>query len=90
VCAFAVEGARRDGDAGEPRVVITYEVRRSDGSVVTRAWPTPLPLDDHGALSGQFSLTLNRPGGYEMHIRARDELSGEQASAIQAFVVEPS
>jgi len=90
VCAFAVEGARRGGDAGDPRVSITYEVRRRDGSVVTRAWPTPLPLDDHGALAGQFSLTLNRPGGYEMHIRARDELSGEQASAIQAFVVDPS
>ena len=90
VCAFAVEGARRGGDAGEPRVVITYEIRRRDGTVLTRAWPTPLPLDDHGALSGRFTLTLNRPGGYEMHIRARDELSGEQASAVQAFVVEPS
>ena len=90
VCAFAVEGARRAGDAGEPRVVITYEIRRADGTVVTRAWPTPLPLDDKGALSGRFTLTLNRPGGYEMHIRARDELSGEQATAIQAFVVEPS
>jgi VWFA-related protein len=90
VCAFAVEGARRGGDTGDPRVTITYEVRRRDGSVVTRAWPTPLPLDGHGALAGQFSLTLNRPGGYEMHIRARDELSGEQATAVQAFVVEPS
>jgi len=88
VCAFAVEGARRDGDAGGPRVVITYEVRRADGTVVTRAWPTPLPLDDKGALSGRFTLTLNRPGGYEMHIRARDEVSGEQATAVQAFVVE--
>jgi hypothetical protein len=90
VCAFAVEGARREGEAGEPRVTITYEVRRRDGTVVTRAWPTPLPLDSQGALSGSFSLTLNRPGGYEMHIRARDEVSGEQASAVQAFVVEPS
>ena len=90
VCAFAVEGARRGGAAGGPRVLITYEVRRRDGTVVTRAWPTPLPLDDTGALSGRFSLTLNRPGEYEMHIRARDELSGEQAVAVQAFVVEPS
>ena len=90
VCAFGVEGARRDADGGEPRVSITYEVRRSDGTVVTRAFPVPLPLDDKGSLAGQFSLTLNRPGGYEMHIRAKDEISGDQASAVQAFVVEPS
>ena len=88
VCTFAVEGARQDG--GRPRVAITYEVRRSAGDVVTTAAPASLPLDAHGALSGRFTLTLNRPGGYEMHIRARDEVSGEQATAVQAFAVEES
>ena len=68
----------------------TYEVRRSDGSVVTGSAPTPLPPDDQGVLAGRFSLTLNRPGGYEMRIQARDEIAGEEASAVQVFVVDPS
>jgi hypothetical protein len=57
---------------------------------VTAAAPASLPLDARGALSGKFTLTLHRPGGYEMHIRARDEVSGEQATAVQAFAVEES
>jgi hypothetical protein len=41
-------------------------------------------------LAGRFSLTLNRPGGYELRIQARDEVAGEEAIAVHAFVVEPS
>jgi VWFA-related protein len=87
-CTFAVEGAGR-GDEG-PRVAVTYEVRRSVGTVVTRAGPTPLVPDGEGALSSRFALTLNRPGTYEMHITARDERSGEEATAVEAFIVEAS
>jgi VWFA-related protein len=85
-CSFAVEGAGR-GDEG-PRVTITYEVRRSAGTVVTRAGPTPLVPDGQGALGSKFALTLHRPGIYEMHITARDERSGEEATAVEAFIVE--
>lgn len=87
-CSFAVEGAGR-GDEG-PRVAVTYEVRRSAGTVVTRAGPTPLVPDGEGTLASRFALTLNRPGIYEMHITARDERSGEEASAMESFIVEAS
>jgi hypothetical protein len=90
VCAFSVEGARPEGEASARRVATTYEVRRSDGTVVTRSATTPLPPDEQGVLAGRFSLTLNRPGGYELRIQARDEVAGEEAIAVHAFVVEPS
>ena len=89
VCTFAVEGARRT-DQAAPRVAITYEVRRRDGTVVTRTEPTPLQPDARGALTSRFALTLNRPGSYEIHLKARDEISGEIAAAVEPFLVAPA
>lgn len=87
VCTFGVEGGRRN-DQTEPRVAVTYEVRRTGGTVVTRTEPTPLRPDASGALTSRFTLALNRPGSYEIHLTARDESSAEMATAVESFVVE--
>lgn len=89
VCTFAVEGARRTDEA-PARVAITYEVRRRDGTVVTRTEPTPLKPDPQGVLTSRFALTLNRPGAYEIHLKARDEATGEMAAAVEPFLVAPA
>jgi VWFA-related protein len=82
-CRFEVAG--RPADAG--RVLITYEVRRSDGTVVTGTAPTPLEPGADGALARSFAMTLNRVGGYELQLKARDPASGEEAIASTAFEV---
>jgi len=87
VCAFGVEGSRRDA-AGAPQVHMTYEVRRGDGTIVTSTAPTRLASGAEGPLSGTFTMTLHRPGAYELRIRARDEVSGLEASTRETFVVE--
>jgi VWFA-related protein len=86
VCTFSVEGASRT-DQAAPRVAITYEVRRRDGTVVTRTEPTALQPDEHGVFTSRFALTLNRPGSYEIHLKARDEATGQTAAAVEPFLV---
>jgi VWFA-related protein len=88
VCALGVEGARPDPQSGSARVLITYEVLRGDGSVVARTAPTALAPNEQGSFSSSFNLTLNRPGRYELRLRARDDVSGEEASAEETFEVE--
>jgi VWFA-related protein len=82
-CRFEVAG-RPHATGG---VVITYEVRRADGTLVTGTAPTPLEPGPDGALTRSFALTLNKAGGYELQLRARDPASGEEAVASTAFEV---
>jgi hypothetical protein len=86
-CRFAVEGAGREAAGASPRVQIGYEILRRSGAVVTRTEWIPLEPDAVGALSTTFSLTLNRAGAYELRLRARDEVTGEETSAVQTFEV---
>jgi hypothetical protein len=82
-CRFEVAGRPR----GAGRVAVSYEVRRADGTLVTGTAPAPLELGADGALMHSFTLTLNRPGGYELQLRARDPDSGEEAVASTPFEV---
>jgi VWFA-related protein len=76
-----------DGRHEASRVVITYEVKRADGTLVTGTAPTPLEPGSDGVLARVFSLTLNRPGGYRLELVARDPTSGRQAGASADFEV---
>jgi hypothetical protein len=82
-CRFEVAGV----GAGAPTVLLTHEIVRSDGTLVTRTKPTPLAPGPDGARVSSFSMTLNRPGRYELRVFARDEGSGEEANAVQGFEV---
>ena len=66
---------------------IVYEVRRGDGSIITRTPPRPVPPDGHGVRGDVFKLTLNRPGSYELRLQARDPASSEEAVAVERFEV---
>ncbi len=85
VCSVDVLGARLA--EGAPQVEIGYEVRRGEGSIAARADPRLLVPDAKGTLSDLFRLTLNRPGEYELRLRARDRVAGEEAAASERFTV---
>lgn len=85
VCSFSVEGAQP-----RSRVLVTYEVRRGDGSVVTRTPPTPLRPDASDALRGSFNLGAQNPGRYEVRLQVRDEASGAETEARVPFEVGPA
>jgi hypothetical protein len=87
-CRFEVEGAAKDPGLGAPRVLVTYEVVRAGGQVVTRTEPTPLPADEAGTLARTFSLALNKTGRYEIRLKAEDRVSGATATASVPFEVE--
>jgi VWFA-related protein len=88
-CQFDVYGATRLEASGMPRVSMGYEVRRSDGTLLTGDAPsfiTPTPL---GALSRVigFSLDAAAPGDYELLMRVKDELSGKTLELHEPFRV---
>jgi hypothetical protein len=84
-CSFGVLGAQ-----APYRVVVTYEVRRGDGTVVTRTPPTPLEPDAQGVLASAFNLGARNAGRYQVRLHARDETSGEEAEARVPFEVRPA
>jgi hypothetical protein len=76
------------GSAENPSLVeIVYEVLRGDGSVAARSSPKVLPWDGTGAHGDTFRLTLQRPGDYELRVRARDVRSGEEVVTGERFRV---
>jgi hypothetical protein len=89
-CQFDVYGASRD-EAGMPRVVQGYELRRPDGTVVKRMRASVIKPTSLGALSRIFTLSLadTTPGEYEMVMTVRDELSGETLEVHEPITVVP-
>jgi VWFA-related protein len=85
-CRFEVVGASRESTSS-PRVQVSYEILRSGGGVVTRTDWISLQPADGGGLVNSFSLSLNRTGAYELHLRARDEGTGEETLAVEGFEV---
>ncbi len=72
-----------------PRVSMAYEVRRSDGTLVTRdpaSLITPTPDGGLSRLVG-FSLESASPGEYELLMKVRDEFSGETRVLREPFRV---
>ncbi|HEX6737919.1 MAG TPA: VWA domain-containing protein [Vicinamibacteria bacterium] len=84
LCAVEVWGV----SAADPGAVeIVYELRRGDGSVITRTPPRPVPADGRGVRGDVFKLTLNRPGSYELRLQAREPASSEEVLAVERFEV---
>ena len=92
-CQLDVYRAVKEETSGLPRVSMGYEVRRSDGALLTRDAPSLIIPTTGGALSRMvgFSLANVPPGDYELVIRVRDELSGDRLEQREPFrVAEPA
>jgi len=88
-CQFEVYGAARLESSGMPRVSASYEVRRSDGALYTRATRSLIEPADDGAVSHVigFPLRAATPDDYEMVVRIKDELSGQTREIHETFSV---
>jgi hypothetical protein len=87
-CEYQVYGAARQADA-PPRVTAGFEVRRSDGAVVTRVEPTPMRPTSLGKLSRIVVAPLRgaAPGNYELVLQLKDEVAGATLEAREPFTV---
>jgi VWFA-related protein len=88
LCQFEVYGAEKD-ESGMPQVLQGYEVRRPDGSVLTRLEPSLIRPTSIGALTRMFGFKLDdaTPGAYEMVMTFEDQLSGEKLVLHEPFEV---
>jgi VWFA-related protein len=88
-CQVDVYRAVKEEQSGMPRVSLGYEVRRSDGTLVTRDPASLVQPTGDGGLSRLvgFSLEGASPGEYELVMRVRDEFSGETRVLREPFRV---
>jgi hypothetical protein len=92
-CQFGVFGAKRE-ETGSlmPRVLSSYEIRRSDGEVFRRSSPTEIKPTSVGQLLRLVGIPLAgaSPGEYELVLTVKDELAGATTESRERFVVEGS
>jgi hypothetical protein len=90
-CSVEVYGAKRDPKTGLPIVWQGYEVRRSDGSVLTSMAPSVIRPTSIGAVNRMFGFTLQdaSPGTYEVFQTFRDEVDGHTLERRDSFEVLP-
>jgi hypothetical protein len=88
-CQIDVYRAVKQETSGMPRVSMAYEVRRSDGTLLTRDAPSLIRPTPEGALSRMigFSLEDASPGTYELVLRFKDEFSGSRLEWRESFHV---
>jgi VWFA-related protein len=88
-CQLDVYRAVKEETSGLSRVSMGYEVRRSDGALLTRDAPSLIIPTPAGALSRMigFSLANVPPGDYVLVIRVRDEMAGDRLEAREPFRV---
>jgi hypothetical protein len=88
-CQFDVYRAVKEESSGMPRVSMSYEVRRSDGTLFTRDAPSLILPTPEGALSRMigFSLVDASPGEYVLVLRFKDEFSGSRLELREPFRV---
>ncbi|HVO11712.1 MAG TPA: VWA domain-containing protein [Vicinamibacteria bacterium] len=88
-CQVEVYRAIKDESSGLPKVSMGYEVRRSDGALLTREPPSVITTSPDGAISRMigFSLAGAPPGQYVLKLRVRDEFSGETIERSEPFTV---
>jgi VWFA-related protein len=88
-CQFEVYRAVKEETSGMPRVSMGYEVRRGDGTVLTRDAPTLIRPTPDGALSRMIGISLESasPGDYELLMRVKDEFSGKTLELREPFHV---
>jgi VWFA-related protein len=90
-CQLEVYRAVKEEASGMPRVSMGYEVRRSDGTLLTRDAPTVIRPAPDGALSRMIGISLESatPGDYELLMRVKDEFSGSKIELHEPFHVSP-
>ena len=88
-CQLDVYRAVKEETSGMPRVSMSYEVRRSDGTLLTRDTPSLIRPTPEGTLSRMigFSLEDASPGSYELVLRLKDEFSGNRTEWRESFQV---
>jgi hypothetical protein len=88
-CQFQVFGATKLASSGLPRVTMGYEVRRSDGKLLTTEGHSLILPTETGALSRMigFSLEWATPGDYELVMAIKDDLSGKKFELREPFRV---
>src|SRR5262249_58728458 len=90
-CQLEVYGATRLESSGLPRVSMGYEVRRSDGALLTRDPPSVITPTPAGALTRVigFSLETAAPGEYELLMRVKDDISANTPVLHHPFPLSP-
>jgi VWFA-related protein len=88
-CQLDVYRAVKEETSGLPRVSMSYEARRSDGTLLTRDAPSLIVPTPAGALSRMigFSLENASPGDYQLLMRVKDQLSGNTLELREPFKV---
>lgn len=86
---FEVYGAAKEKASGMPRVTAGYEIRRSDGTVVTHVDPTPIQPTSLGKLMRLVGTKLvdSTPGEYELVLSLKDEIAGKALEVKEPFLV---
>jgi VWFA-related protein len=87
-CSVEVYGAAPDEVTNAPRVLLSYTLRRGDQEVA-RGEGQPLAPGPSGALGGVLGLQLSvlAPGGYELALQFRDDVSGQGKELRERFTV---
>src|SRR4030095_163167 len=67
-CSFEVFGATKDPKSGMPRVSMGYDVRREDGTVLTKVEATEIRPTSLGQLNRMIGFPVDRaaPGNYDL------------------------
>jgi hypothetical protein len=87
---FEVYGAEKAKGSGMPKVVAGYQIRREDGTVITKVAPTEILPTSLGKLSRLVGTQLRdaTPGAYEFVLELRDEIGGGSVEIREPFRVD--
>jgi len=87
---FEVYGAEKEKGSGMPKVSAGYQIRREDGTVITRVAPTQILPTSLGKLSRLVGAELRdaTPGAYEFVLELRDEIGGGSVEIREPFQVD--
>jgi VWFA-related protein len=88
-CQYEVYGAATDKKSGMPRVSASYQIRRTDGTVVTEVPPSLITPTSIGKLSRLVGTGLPgaTPGEYELVLSVKDEIAGKSVEVREPFTL---
>ncbi|HEX6737934.1 MAG TPA: VWA domain-containing protein [Vicinamibacteria bacterium] len=88
-CQYEVYGAQTDKKSGMPKVSAGYQIRRTDGTVVTSVPPSVITPTSIGKLSRMVGTGVQgaAPGEYELVLSVKDELSGKSVEVREPFTL---
>ena len=86
---FEVYGAGKEKATGMPQVTAGYEVRRTDGTMVTHVDPTRIQPTSLGRLMRLMGTKIEDwpAGDYEMVFNLKDEIAGKTIEVKEPFAV---